>query len=205
MKAPDSILATSFCEIGRKASPIGTGGEKLGAAIGCVGLFWGMALFERKGWMNIIPPCQSVFDFLDLLLVDIIPLPPCWHGAYNTRVFLFFGMVPLKCNVALARQWLTRDSNSWCSTLATRYSLQTYFQVSRCKLLICYFRVKLDSSTIISSALDEPLHTWTSQYLSQEDWHQPLACDHSTARLILDNNSRIFTWVSLKKATCTDV
>ena len=69
--------------------------------------------------------------------------------------------------------------------LDTRYLLQTYLEVLRGKLFARYSWVKLDLSTTFASTLDEPWHTWTSQYSSHEDWHQHLACDHLMARLII--------------------
>ena len=46
-----------------------------------------------------------------------------WLAIWVTRQQKEHGMVPLKCNVAVTLQWLACDSNSWCSTLTTRYKL----------------------------------------------------------------------------------
>ena len=107
----------------------------------------------------------------------------------------FIATVLLKCNIALTWQWLAYDSNGLCSTFTSYYRLTCEcWGVNR-----SYIALELDPLATITSALDKPLCTQTSQYSYHKDCHQLLACNHSTARLTLDNNSRIVPWMSLKK------
>ena len=107
----------------------------------------------------------------------------------------------LKCNVPLAWQWLAHDSNGWYLTLTTRYSL-----TCECRgVNHLYIALELDPSTTIASSFDEPLHTRMNQYLSCENWHQPLTSDYPTAQLTFNNNSRIVPWMSLNLYRCINV